>query len=1313
MSDTNNPMVKTLPELPETTNLSSNNFVWIHQSGDTTDRRITLATLFANAYPMTPADSEVTIGSVDTPFAETHSIEVHVGSAVLSESSNILHMPDATVNGDLTVTGSLTILGEATRVNVETVTVNDNIIELNSNQTGVPSSELRSGIEVNRGDEVNYQFLFVEEDSTFRIGEIGDTQPVATREDSPAHNGVAIWNDNTKRFEAKTSFTGTIEAANRLADARRISLGGSLSGSVDFDGSEDVTIIASVANGDNHHHDTQYYPKAESDARYLELTKAETISNDLTITGTLHTIDIQGTSFSGNAGTASKLRNDRQIALIGDVTGAQVFDGSQNIEIDIHIKNVTSDDLDAGRGHSHDDQYYTKELANSRFVNVEGDTIVGALDIDGTVTATEFVGAVTGNADTSSRWKNLMTLTLDGDLTGSVEFDGSANRILTAEIVNDSHSHDTQYYPRDEADATFVSISQLGDEADVVQGNFTVSGEISAQSGFVGDLAGNASTATQWEQLQEVHITGGATGTLELLGGESPINLDLVITDNSHNHVSENISDATAQATPNVLVRRDGDSSFAANTITANTVIANLQGNVLGDVEGQLTGNVIGDVTGDVIGNADTASTLKTSRTITLSDGVSGEGVFDGSSDIDIPISVNRDRHNHDNIYFRQSDLFTRTASDERYPQFADVYLRDDAEDTFVKQSGGDIIDGDLTITGKMHGTAEAADALSTGRYISLKGNATGQAVFDGSENASISVVVTGATGIVDGSSYNFTIADKATVNGSLAVLDDLTVSGDLIVNGTTTTLNTQDLEIQDNVIKLNVGYTGGWSGANASGFEIVRGSAMPYEIKVKGDAVYAGFGTNVAPLTFREEDLTDGSLVVWDNATKRITSAAADTEIDATVANATHASVSDAFTTPQTITISGGGISGEVTIGDGAANTSIDLTVGTIANASHANTADSATTASRLSTARGISLTGAITASPVEFNGAAPIAINTTLSPDLASRLDTIENDIEANEEDLTTLTNRVTECETNITDHATKLQALEAIDSDTRLTTLEDLESGDRLSHIETRLDTIYVEGTPDEGLLADARADITNLQNNKVDNTDPRLTDSRDPNPHNHVIEDITLLQETLDQKADTNHNHDSNYASINHDHDDTYAPIVHNHDERYATADHDHEGQYEPYLESKGTAFNKDFGTGNTDVARGDHNHDSTYAAIEHTHTEYAPEASTTTELNKRLKIVQLANMMYPPGYVYTLPFHTPSQAEADALLNAGVTASNPVDMGFGTVPDHWVHVDNSSTDGPELWIRTATPFTATDLDTSKWNGGASMFPDILD
>ena len=52
--------------------------------------------------------------------------------------------------------------------------------------------------------------------------------------------------------------------------------------------------------------------------------------------------------------------------------------------------------------------------------------------------AANFIGSLTGNAATASKWANTRTITLGGDLTGNVSIDGSANVTLTATIAANS-----------------------------------------------------------------------------------------------------------------------------------------------------------------------------------------------------------------------------------------------------------------------------------------------------------------------------------------------------------------------------------------------------------------------------------------------------------------------------------------------------------------------------------------------------------------------------------------------------------------------------------------------------------------------------------------------------------------------------------------------------------------------------------------------------------------------------------------------------------------------------------------------------------
>jgi hypothetical protein len=116
---------------------------------------------------------------------------------------------DVVLEKDLVVEGNLTVNGTTTTVNTTTVAIEDNIILINSNQTGTPSETLKGGIEIERGDSTNYQFVFDESDDRFKVGQVGSLQTVATRQDdvNMVANGVPFYNDTEKRFDTSSNIT--------------------------------------------------------------------------------------------------------------------------------------------------------------------------------------------------------------------------------------------------------------------------------------------------------------------------------------------------------------------------------------------------------------------------------------------------------------------------------------------------------------------------------------------------------------------------------------------------------------------------------------------------------------------------------------------------------------------------------------------------------------------------------------------------------------------------------------------------------------------------------------------------------------------------------------------------------------------------------------------------------------------------------------------------------------------------------------------------------------------------------------------------
>ena len=126
-----------------------------------------------------------------------------LSSDVFNEIDSKFDKTGGLVSGDVTITGDLVVNGDTVTVNTETVTAKDNLILINSGEVGHGVTAGVAGIEVDRGLEDNYKFMFVESDESFKIGTDTTLQKVATREDTPLDTGIAVWDAADSRFEAK------------------------------------------------------------------------------------------------------------------------------------------------------------------------------------------------------------------------------------------------------------------------------------------------------------------------------------------------------------------------------------------------------------------------------------------------------------------------------------------------------------------------------------------------------------------------------------------------------------------------------------------------------------------------------------------------------------------------------------------------------------------------------------------------------------------------------------------------------------------------------------------------------------------------------------------------------------------------------------------------------------------------------------------------------------------------------------------------------------------------------------------------------
>jgi len=155
--------------------------------------------------------------------------EVAIGQAVATTSD--VNFATVTTTGNVTVGGDLTVSGTQTIINTETLTVDDNIIILNSNAASTPTEN--AGIEVERGDSSNKTFLWNETDDKWTIGSetfvagtfegaltgnvTGTVSSIANHSTSDLSEGTNLYYTDARAQASITGGTGISNTSGTLA----------------------------------------------------------------------------------------------------------------------------------------------------------------------------------------------------------------------------------------------------------------------------------------------------------------------------------------------------------------------------------------------------------------------------------------------------------------------------------------------------------------------------------------------------------------------------------------------------------------------------------------------------------------------------------------------------------------------------------------------------------------------------------------------------------------------------------------------------------------------------------------------------------------------------------------------------------------------------------------------------------------------------------------------------------------------------------------------------------------------------------------
>jgi hypothetical protein len=341
-----------------------------------------------------------------------------------------------TFNDDLTISGNLIVSGTTTTVNSETIKLADNLIDLNSNfVAGAPSEN--AGIRILRGDEAASQVRWNESSDKWEVSADSSTfSVIAVTADVTAAISTAATDATTKANAAQAA---AISTAATAADAKVL---------VETDAriAADTAAIATAATA------ADAKVLVETDARVTAVSGAiTTAATDATTKANA----AQAAAISTAATDATTKANAAISTAATDATNKVTTETSRataaeallapknNPSFTGTVYGITKAMVGLGSADNTSDSAKPVSTAQATAISSAQSAAINAAATDATAKAdaarsAAIAAAASGNSATATKLATPRSIALSGDVTGTVNFDGSAGVTIAATIAANS-----------------------------------------------------------------------------------------------------------------------------------------------------------------------------------------------------------------------------------------------------------------------------------------------------------------------------------------------------------------------------------------------------------------------------------------------------------------------------------------------------------------------------------------------------------------------------------------------------------------------------------------------------------------------------------------------------------------------------------------------------------------------------------------------------------------------------------------------------------------------------------------------------------